>query len=108
MRDIQAAHFEWASRNFPMPDEGRQILRCALGVSEEAGELAHAILKADQGIRGNQSKHDEDAKDAIGDIVLYAMHLCSLKGWDLHSIVQDTATKVLERDWQADPDSGGA
>jgi len=97
----------WVQRNFPCADNSRTVLRCALGVAEESGELAHAILKADQGLRGSVAEHDEAAKDAIGDITIFAMHLCHIKGWDFDAIVRETAARVLRRDWVADARTGG-
>lgn len=36
---------QWAVRNFPCPQPGRAALRCTLGVCEEAGELAAALIE---------------------------------------------------------------
>lgn len=103
--EIQKAVGEWADKNFPS-EESRGRLRCALGVAEESGELAHAVLKRDQGIRGTAKKHDADAKDAIGDIVIYLMDFCHRAGWDFESIVREIADEVLKRDWTKDPNRG--
>lgn len=64
---------EWVDRNFPDSYKTDTLL----GVIEELGELAHAHLKAKQGIRGTQKEHDEAAKDAIGDLVVYLMGVMS-------------------------------
>jgi NTP pyrophosphatase (non-canonical NTP hydrolase) len=72
-------------------------------VAEEMGELAHAVLKQSQGIRGTREDHDADMRDAIGDIVIYLAGLCSAKGWDLDKIVETTAYEVMRRDWVTDP-----
>jgi NTP pyrophosphatase (non-canonical NTP hydrolase) len=103
--EIQKLVGEWADRNFPS-DENHGRMYCALGVAEESGELAHAVLKREQGIRGTAEKHDDDAKDAIGDISIYLMHFCCKAGWDFESIVRETAENVLKRDWVTDPDMG--
>ena len=105
--ELQSMIGIWAARNFPCADRTRTTLRCALGVCEEAGELAHAVLKADECIRGTEVEHDAEAMDAIGDVVIYLMHLCHIKGWDLESILDDTADAVLKRNWVDDPTSGG-
>jgi len=105
LTDLQDKVGKWAARNFPA-DTSRGRLRCALGVAEEAGELAHAVLKRDQGIRGDESAHIAAAKDAIGDIVVYLMDLCSREEWDFGEIVAYTVDHVTKRDWIADPMSG--
>lgn len=61
----------WVAHNFPSEDG--HIEQSVFGVEEENGELAHAHLKAMQGIRGSQAKHDADAKDAIGDLTIYLL-----------------------------------
>ena len=96
----------WAESNFPCADEPRSWLRCTLGVCEEAGELAHAILKREQGIRGTPDEHDEAAQDAIGDICIYLMDLCYRKGWNFDVILKKTVEQVLKRDWVANPKEG--
>lgn len=103
--DLQKMVGEWGEKNFP--EENRiTAMRCTLGVAEEAGELAHAILKRDQGIRGTREEHDEAAQDAIGDIVVYLMHLCHTEGWDFRTIIWMTVDHVLKRDWLTDPAGG--
>jgi NTP pyrophosphatase (non-canonical NTP hydrolase) len=64
---------KWVAKNFPDSYKTDTLL----GVVEELGELAHAHLKSKQGIRGTQSEHDEAAKDAIGDLVVYLLGVIS-------------------------------
>ena len=77
--------------------------RPLLGVCEEAGELCHAHLKAEQGIRGTQDEHLEAKKDAIGDIVIYLADYCSQQGIDLERSIENTWAKVKQRDWKQNP-----
>lgn len=58
---------EWRDMNFPTANHRDQLL----GVIEELGELSHAHLKEAQGIRGSAEEHQHDAKDAIGDLIIY-------------------------------------
>ena len=60
---------QWVAYNFPGPDMPNTII----GVFEECGELAHHHLKEDQNIRGDTEFHQEEARDAIGDIVIYLL-----------------------------------
>lgn len=70
----------WIAHNFPNETEGTPGLSSIYGVIEELGELAHAHLKQDQQIRGDATKHEADARDAIGDLSVYLMGVMSLYG----------------------------
>jgi len=74
-----------------------------LGVCEEAGELAHAILKMRQGIRESTK---EDAADAFGDIVIYGIQVMTLLGIDAEEAIRKTVSDVLKRDWKRFPKNG--
>lgn len=75
---------------------------------EELGELCHAHLKQEQGIRGTAAQHEAKAKDAIGDILIYLADYTAGRGWDLQAIVEDTWAEVSRRDWRANPADGKA
>lgn len=102
LQPIQASTHEWRKDNFPKADATQQLL----GITEEVGELAHAHLKQTQGIRGDDNLHIEEAKDAVGDLVIYLMGYCSYRGWDLETIIRDTVEHVLQRDWIENPSDG--
>ena len=104
LREIQLQHGVWADTNFPQRDDS--VLCAVLGVSEEVGELCHAVLKQRQLIRGTHEEHDAAAKDAVGDIVLYLLHLCHLQGWDIEDIIEDTFAIVNARNWVDNPEGG--
>lgn len=101
---MQEATHVWRQRNFPDADATQQLL----GVGEEVGELMHSHLKQMQKIRGDDNLHDENAKDAVGDIVIYLMGYCSWRGWDLHDLIEATVEHILKRDWIANPLNGEA
>lgn len=96
---IQEDAREWMERNFPNTTADEQFL----GVVEEVGELAHALLKMKQGIRDSEV---EDAMDAVGDIAIFLMNFCSKKGWSLEDIIEQTWGEVSNRDWQTNPKDG--
>lgn len=102
--ELQAQVAEWAATNFPEATS----LQCALGVSEECGELAHSILKRDQGIRGTAEEHANAAQDAIGDICVFLMHLCVLNKWSFNECLETTWRTVRERNWSKHPSNGKA
>ena len=100
---LQAEQREWSERNFgPHP-----AWHPLLGVVEEVGELAHAFLKAEQGIRGSREELEAEAKDAVADAVIFLSDFCTCAGFNLEAIVELTWDKVKRRDWKRDPQKGG-
>jgi len=100
-RMLQAQQRPWVRHNFG----DRPAHHPLLGVQEEVGELAHAHLKMEQGIRANES-HDEDAKDAVGDIVIFLADYCEARGWSFQDIVEFVWEGVRMRDWIKYPENG--
>jgi NTP pyrophosphatase (non-canonical NTP hydrolase)/plasmid maintenance system antidote protein VapI len=100
--ELQLEHLEWASHNFPDNDKVNPIL----GVCEEAGELAHAVLKMRQNIRGSEQEHREEIEDAIGDICIYLLDVCNKYGFNLERVIRKTWNEVKQRDWKKNPVNG--
>ena len=98
-RELQRDQTLWVNHNFP----DRPSWHPLLGAVEELGELAHAHLKEIQGIRKHEN-HEAQAKDAIGDVIIYLADYCTARGWDMGEIVEAVWAKVRTRDWQADPE----
>lgn len=71
-KDLQAEVGAWALRNFGVQDSHRPLL----GVFEEIGELARACDHADL----------PEIRDAIGDICIYTLHYCDIRGWSFEEI----------------------
>lgn len=101
---LQEEAREWRHRVFP--EESRTAPLQALGVCEEAGELAHAVLKMEQGIRGNRIKHLDEAADAVGDTVIFLTGVCDSLGLDLDTCVTNAWNEVKLRDWAANKETG--
>lgn len=93
--DLQADVAVWSARNFP----NNKPYHPLLGVSEEVGELCHAHLKDEQGIRGIHEVHRAAKIDAVGDIIIYLADYCARNGLDLGYAVGITWNKVCQRDW---------
>jgi NTP pyrophosphatase (non-canonical NTP hydrolase) len=92
--EIQQLVIRWQADNFP----GCEEWELALGVCEEAGELAQCILKLHRRMR--QEEFDEARlKDAVGDVVVYLMGICGARGWKLSEVVEETARRVTARRW---------
>ena len=95
---VQKEQQEWSLRNF----DNKKPYQPILGATEEIGELAHAYLKMEQGIRGTRQEHELAMKDAVGDCCIFLMDLCNQMGWDFGSIIDETWQHVKKRDWKAD------
>jgi NTP pyrophosphatase (non-canonical NTP hydrolase) len=102
---LQVELAAWQNRNFGAVP----MWQPALGAGEEVGELQHAVLKHFQGIRGLDDKDRllAQASDAIGDVVVYLMQVCTALRLDFETVVRGTATHVMKRDWVADKATGG-
>ena len=97
---LQAEIAGWRRHNFP--DSG--AMEQYMGMVEELGELSHELLKDRQGIR---DASEEKAKDALGDMLIFAMNFCSCMGWSFEEILYGTWEDVVKkRDWQANPKDG--
>lgn len=99
---LQCGVKEWAEHNFGEQKPYRPLL----GVTEEVGELAHAQLKMEQGIRGSVGEHIAEAKDAVGDIIIYLADYCARSGFDMQTIIEEVWGKVSQRDWKKNPETG--
>lgn len=75
---VQEEQRVWVAHNFG----DRPAWMPLMGCLEELGELAHSHLKEAQGIR-NHENHEEKAKDAIADTVIYLCDYCSAVGVDI-------------------------
>ena len=98
LSQVQKEQEAWAQKNFG----NRKPYQPILGATEEIGELAHAYLKMEQGIRGTREQHEAAMKDAIGDCAVFLMDFCNQMGWDYAQIIEETWNHVKKRDWKAD------
>lgn len=89
----------WSRRNFP----GNSPYTPLLGAMEELGELAHAHLKGEQGIRHSPEEIKELKKDAVADVIVYLADYCSRNAIDIDAAVTSTWNEVKTRDWLANP-----
>ena len=93
---------EWSKRNFP----NNQPHHPLLGVGEEVGELDHAHLKMEQGIRGTREELQAKKQDAVGDIVIYLADYCWRNGFSFAYAVECAWSEVKQRDWQKNQKDG--
>ena len=92
----------WQHRNFPSSKPHHPLL----GLVEEVGELSHAHLKQEQGIRGTVESYRSKKIDAVGDIVIFLANYCTQQGLSFEECVLSAWNEVKQRDWQKDPTNG--
>lgn len=102
LKTLQREVSEWAARNFPNNKPHMPLL----GASEEIGELCHAHLKMEQGIRGTPEEHHAAKCDAVGDTIIYLADYCRLNGIDLDDAVENAWSVVVNRDWLKNKKNG--
>jgi NTP pyrophosphatase (non-canonical NTP hydrolase) len=101
MSKLQVRLYRWQVKHFDNQDSWRLFV----GAVEEMGELARAILKNAQKIRGfdDKQKFLEASGDAIADIIVYLTQLATNLRLDIGQLFYETAKVVMERDWTKHP-----
>lgn len=101
VHQIQEQAREWRARNFPDHTLEDQLI----GMTEELGELAHAVLKHKQGIRGFEDpvKYEAAVMDAIGDLFIFACGVADKLNIDVATAIACAWAEVQERDWVSHP-----
>lgn len=88
---------DWSKKQFgPHHQTGYRNL---LGLSEEVGELCHAHLKGEQGIRHTPDQIIALKKDAIGDIVVFLSNYCDSQGFDIEECALNAWHVIKDRDY---------
>lgn len=100
---IQKQRADWALENFGEP----KAYHLLLGMTEELGELCHAHLKREQGIRINEN-HEAAIKDALGDILIYALGYAQSQNLSLEDCLVEAWHHVRMRDWKNNKATGVA
>ncbi|GAA2798464.1 nucleoside triphosphate pyrophosphohydrolase family protein [Saccharopolyspora taberi] len=99
MSDLAEFHKKTAiTARFDDWPENQTLLYVALGLANEAGEVAGAIKKAvrDDGGEITEQRRQE-VTDEIGDVLWYAARLAELVGITLDDAVAANITKVRRR-----------
>lgn len=105
LQRVQRESAHWRRVNFPAYTADQQFK----GMVEEMGELAHATLKHEQGIRGLESEvvAREKIADAWADWLIFSFGFLDEYGMDAHNILETTWERVKLRDFRKDPQKGG-
>jgi NTP pyrophosphatase (non-canonical NTP hydrolase) len=99
---LQREHAPWEQHNFGIRPSWHPLL----GIVEEIGELAHAHLKAEQGIRGTPEQLRAEKIDAVADAIVFLTSYCNLEGIDIGEAVESVWNEVKKRDWKKFPKDG--
>jgi NTP pyrophosphatase (non-canonical NTP hydrolase) len=99
---IQHDHFRWIQHNFPTETRWQAFA----GMAEELGEIAHHLLKREQGIRGEGVDHDAEIRDGCADLVIFMMTLADNEGFVLLEAINEAWDQVRQRDWIKYPQNG--
>lgn len=69
-----------------------------LALAEEVGEVARAVLKRTQAIRGSSDDWSAELRREVGDVLLVLCNIASLEGFELSETVAERLAVVLDRD----------
>ena len=101
LSEIQNELRSWSKHNFG----DRPAWQPLVGLQEELGELSHAFLKREQGIRTGED-HNAKIRDSVADLVIFLLDFCNVEGIDLAHEVSFTWEHVRQRDWKKYPENG--
>lgn len=94
----QAEVVAWNAHNF---GDDKSRIEDALVVCEEAGELARAVLKQHQQIRGTYDEWQGEIAKEVGDVVITLASLAANAGLSLQDCIADRWAVVGARDFTA-------
>lgn len=98
LKEIGRKARDWQDKNF-----NTSKVKGALALCEEAGEVARAVNKEDDGIRPETRG---DVGDEIGDVLLAATALANRYGLDPQTCVERRLKRMLKLDFTKDPEGG--
>jgi NTP pyrophosphatase (non-canonical NTP hydrolase) len=90
----------WRKNNFP--DGGSSVLDGALVLSEEVGEVARAVLKRHQKIRGSYEEWSVQIQKELADVIIAAHAIAGVEGFDLDDAVKQRWETISQRNFITD------
>lgn len=108
LKTVQNEIIQWSERNFgDEPNEAIPLrISSFLGMVEELGEIAHAVLKWTQGIRGTQEEHKLAVEDGVADLLVFTLDFCARNGMDAEELLEAVWAKIKQRDWVKNNQTG--
>lgn len=106
--------FEWQKRNFDNAELWKMSkadlislinkMQMVMGMAEEVGEVAHALLKHSERIRDYVDKSPlDDIIDGVIDSQIYGTQLLSSFGVNVEKATENVIESVTNRDWKKYP-----
>lgn len=93
-----------ATHALGIAEEIGELSETMLGLSANAGRIAHLVLKNAQGIRGIDTETLRiKSADAIADALIFATQYCTSMRLDIGTLYRLTASKVMRRRWLENP-----
>lgn len=99
IEEVQDFAVAWNTKNFG--EHFGSGYRCLLGVAEEVGELCHAQLKGEQGIRHTPEEIEKMKRDAVGDIIIFLCNYCDSQNIRMSECIGVAIEEIKRRDWSA-------
>lgn len=96
-------HFDSMSRK--LDDRDMRLIKCALGMSEESGELAHVVLKSITGHYGfdNRNKVKDKITDAVVDAFVFGLQVLNEIGVSFEEVFPKILDEVVDRNRKGIP-----
>lgn len=112
LEDFQEDVAQWSAHNFePRYPDMKAVVDMVI-LAEETGELARAIVKTHQGIRGSAEQWRVEAMKESGDIMVMLANIANSVGFSLTGALEERWAEVRQRDFKKDtighgmPDGG--
>ena len=90
----QAEVDAWLDQHVP----GRTLEQQVLVLAEEVGEVARAVVKRAQGVRGSHAEWTAALHDEVADVLLTCLAIAATEGFDLHTAAARKWAQILRRD----------
>ena len=101
-QDYQDQVQNWITNNYPAYTPSQ----AALHVCEEAGELARAQLKLEQGVRGTADHWRTNIQEEVGDILNALVAVCMTNNLVLKECAEQASKKLDGQNWLHYPING--
>lgn len=101
--DPQTEMREWLARE--LPGSGPDPRARTLLLAEEVGEIARAVSKRHEGIRGTYAEWTANLRDEIADAAICLYALADCEGFDLNEVVRERVAIVTARRYATAPNA---
>ena len=104
--DLEKFQDEVAAWHRQQPWSEDDQVSITLGLTEEAGEVARAVLKRHQAIRGTYEEWTEEVRKELGDVLIKAAAIANKEGFLLEDVIVARWDDVRRRDFTRFPKNG--